>query len=135
LKTGGVLVVHEYFDYSTWRVSPRSEQIEAFVHLVMRAWRDSGGEPDIGLDLRRWLRESGFEVRSTRTIVDVITPRDFAWEWPVSFVRSGVDRLQSLGYLTAGEGESVLRAFVTAERQPSTIMVTPGVLEIIAART
>jgi SAM-dependent methyltransferase len=134
LKPGAALVVHEYFDYSTWRVSPRSAEIEAFVQLVIRAWRDSGGEPDVGLELPRWLRELGFDVRSTLPIVDVITPRDFAWEWPVSFVRSGVQRLQDLGYLTREMSMEVLRAFDDAERQPSTIMVTPGVLEIIAKR-
>ena len=135
LKPGGALVVHEYFDYSTWRVSPRSQEIEALVQLVIRAWRDSGGEPDIGLDLPRWLRELGFDVRSTQTMVDVITPRDFAWEWPVSFVKSGVQRLQGLGYMTPETSEEALRAFAEAERRPGTLMVTPGVLEIIATRT
>jgi SAM-dependent methyltransferase len=134
LKPGGVFVVHEYFDYSTWRVSPRSEEIEAFVQLVIRAWRDSGGEPDVGLDLPRWLRELGFDVRLVRPIVDVIAPRDFAWEWPLSFVRSGVQRLQDLGYLTTGASEEILHAFADAERQPSAMMVTPAVLEIIAVR-
>ena len=135
LKPGAVLVVHEYFDYSTWRVSPRSEPIEAFVQLVIRAWRDSGGDPDVGLDLPRWIRELGFDVRSTQPIVDAITPRDFAWEWPVSFVRSGAQRLQDLGYMTPEGSEEILRAFADAGRQPTTIMVTPGVLEIIAVRT
>ena len=134
VQPGGTLVAHEYFDYSTWRVSPRSTEIEAFVQLVIRAWRDSGGEPDIGLDLPRWARELGFEVQSTRAIVDVITPQDFAWEWPLAFVRSGVRRLQDLGYLTTEAGHDVLRAFADAERQPSTVMVTPGVIELIAVR-
>lgn len=51
LKPGGVLVVHEYFDYSTWRVAPRSPEIEEFVRVVMESWRANGGEPDIGLDM------------------------------------------------------------------------------------
>jgi hypothetical protein len=133
LKPGAALVVHEYFDYSTWRVSPRSEPVEAFVQLVIRAWRDSGGEPDVGLDLPRWLGELGFDVRSTRPIVDLITPQEFAWEWPVSFVTSGVRRLRDLGYLTEDTGNEVLRAFANAGREHAA-MVTPGVLEIIANR-
>jgi SAM-dependent methyltransferase len=134
LRRGGVLAIHEYIDYSTWRVSPRSEDFEAFVQLVIRAWRESGGEPDIGLDLPRWLSELGFEVRSMQPILDVITPGDFAWEWPTSFVNNAVQRLQELGHLTEATGESVLRAFTNAGRQPSAVMLTPAVLEVIAVR-
>jgi SAM-dependent methyltransferase len=47
LKPGGVLVLHEYCDYRTWRLCPRSAEHEEFVGLVMEAWRDTGGEPDI----------------------------------------------------------------------------------------
>ena len=49
LKPGASLVIHEYFDYSTWRFAPRSEVFEQFVKTVMRSWRAAGGEPDIGV--------------------------------------------------------------------------------------
>jgi len=47
LKPGGVLVVHEYADYGTWRCAPRSAVLDRFVDVVMESWRDDGGEPDI----------------------------------------------------------------------------------------
>lgn len=37
LKPGGVLVLHEYCDYRTWRLAPRSAEHEEFVSMVMRA--------------------------------------------------------------------------------------------------
>lgn len=61
-----MLVVHEYFDYRTWRVEPRSPEIEEFVQGVMASWRADGGEPDIGLDLLGWLAELGFTTTSLR---------------------------------------------------------------------
>ena len=30
----------------------------------MESWRSSGGEPDVGLDLPRWLEELGFEIKT-----------------------------------------------------------------------
>ena len=33
----------------------RSAEFEAFVRAVMESWRANGGEPDVGLDLPRWL--------------------------------------------------------------------------------
>jgi SAM-dependent methyltransferase len=132
LKPGGVLVLHEYLDYGAWQVSPRSAPHEEFVEIVMKSWRASGGEPDIGLDLPRWLTELGFEIRSLLPIVDVIRPSDFAWQWPRSFIDVGVQRLFDLGQLTKQQAIAIREAFVKTESSPSALMVTPTVLEIIA---
>jgi len=35
LRPGGVVVLHEYFDYSTWRTAPRRAEVEEFVTAVM----------------------------------------------------------------------------------------------------
>jgi SAM-dependent methyltransferase len=134
LKPGGVLVLHEYFDYGTWRLSPSSPEHEQFVKVVMQSWRASGGEPDIGLDLPRWLAELGFEIRSLSPIVDVIRPTDFAWQWPRSFIEVGVQRMLDLGQMTDGQALAMREAFAAAEKSPSTLMITPAVLEIIAVR-
>jgi SAM-dependent methyltransferase len=134
LRPGGVFVAHEYFDYSTWRLSPRSPEIEEFVAIVMDSWRAEGGEPDIGLDLPRWLEELGFEVRSLKTIVDAVHPSSFVWRWPSAFVAVGLGRLVTLGRLTDLRAREIQSAFDAAEREPTTLMITPGVLEVIAAK-
>jgi SAM-dependent methyltransferase len=134
LKPGGVLVMHEYCDYSTWRVAPRSEEMEEFVRIVMKSWRATGGEPDIGLDLPRWLEELGFEIRSLTPIMDVITPSSFVWQWPKAFIDVGLRRLIDLGHITSDQARAVVRAFATREADPRTLMITPAVLEVIAVR-
>ena len=48
LKPGGVLVIHEYFDYETWSFLPQCPEHEEFVRAVMKSWRAAGGEPNIG---------------------------------------------------------------------------------------
>lgn len=133
MKPGAPLVIHEYFDYRTWRFSPPSDAFDVFVSAVMRSWRADGGEPDIGLDLLRWLPEEGFRVRRVRPIVEIISPEHFLWQWPRSFVMAtGVDRLINLGYLTADEGRAVKEEFARRETTPGTRMVTPAVIELIA---
>ena len=134
LKPGGVLVLHEYIDYRTWRVSPRSAAHEEFVDAVMKSWRASGGEPDIGLDLPRWLNELGFEIQSLLPIVDVIRPSDFTWQWPRTFIDIGVQRLLDLGQLSQARATAIREAFAATEALPGALMVTPAVLEIIALR-
>lgn len=134
LATGGTLVVHEYFDYSTWRLSPRSRDFEEFVAAVMESWRASGGEPDVGLDLPRWLEAQGFTVCELRTFVDLITPASEMWPWPKAFVGTGLDRLVALGRLAPERAASMRSAFADAEKAPGTRLVIPGVVEILATR-
>ncbi|MEK6799347.1 MAG: methyltransferase domain-containing protein [Planctomycetota bacterium] len=132
LKRGGVLVLHEYFDYSTWRLAPRVPEIEDFVREVMASWREHGGEPDIALALPRWMGELGFELRSVSAIVDVVPPSSFVWHWPSSFVRVGLERLVELGRLTTDQATAITRALAEAEAAPDTLMITPAVLEMVA---
>ncbi len=132
LKPGGAIVLHEYFHYATWQLAPSSPEHQEFVRIVMETWRASGGEPDVGLDLPRWLGELGFATKEVRPILEVVTPRDPLWQWPRSFVGSGLRRLVELGRLTPARSEAIARAFAAAEAAPDCLMVTPGVLEVIA---
>ena len=134
LKPGGVIVQHEYFDYSTWRTAPRCAELEEFVDLVMDTWRASGGEPDIALDLPAWLAELGFELRSLTPIVDVVPPSAFAWQWPKSFVQVGLQRLVELGRIDEERATEIEQAVRAAEADPHVHMITPAVLEIIAVK-
>lgn len=134
LKPGGSLALHEYFHYSTWRLTPRCPELEEFVGLVMRSWRDSGGEPDVGIDLPVWLGELGFEIRSVRPIIEIVPPSSLLWRWPKEFIEVGLQRMVQLGYLGSGRAVEISNAFAAAEAAPHTLMVTPAVLEVIAAR-
>ncbi len=134
LRPGGTMVLHEYADYRSWRLSPASEAFDRFVAEVMASWRANGGEPDVGLDLPRWLGELGFEVRALTPLQDAARPHDHVWQWPRAFVRSGVPRMVETGRLTAEQGREVTAAFEAFEATPHAFQLTPVVLEIIARR-
>lgn len=134
LRPGGTMVLHEYVDYRSWRLSPRSEAFEEFVREVMASWRDTGGEPDIALDLPRWLGELGFDVVAMRPVGEAARPTDFVWQWPKAFVAIGLERLVELGRVEPARAAAMQRAFDEAERTPGAFLVTPTVLEIIARK-
>jgi ubiquinone/menaquinone biosynthesis C-methylase UbiE len=134
LKPGGVFVSHEYFDYAAWRAVPRSPLFEEFVSATIANWRRSGGEPDIGLEVPRWLEELGFEIESTKTLIDVISPRDYLWQWPASFMEVGFRRLVDLGAIPADRVAAMEQALHDVARSPNMRMITPGLLEVIARK-
>jgi SAM-dependent methyltransferase len=134
LRPGGRMALHEYVDYRAWRLSPRRPEFEEFVAEVMASWRDAGGEPDIALDLPRWLEALGFEVTVAETISEVARPDDFVWQWPKAFLATGLQRLVDLGRVEAGRARAMREAFDEVERTPGAFMLTPTVLEIVARK-
>lgn len=134
LRPGGVMVAYEYVDYRAWRLSPRSEAFESFVSEVMASWRDTGGEPDIALEMPRWLEGCGCEVLAMRPIAEAARPQDFFWQWPKAFVDVGLARLVDLGRVDAARAAVMRQAFADAERTPGAFTLTPTVLEIIARK-
>lgn len=134
IRPGGTVVLHEYFDYSTYRVAPRRPEIEEFVAAVIAAWRADGGEPDIALELPTWLAELGFEIQSLQPIIEIVPVSSFIWHWPKSFIHVGLQRLVELGQVNAERAAAITRAFADCESTPETRIITPAVMEVIAVR-
>ena len=134
LRDGGVAIFHEYIDYKTWRFAPRKPAHESFVEEVMASWRANGGEPDVAGCFPPWLKAAGLHVIDIRPRVLTISPNEYAWQWPASFIESNLARLLELGRVSADWTESVRKEFAEAEADPSTICITPLFVEIIARK-
>jgi SAM-dependent methyltransferase len=134
VRPGGLVIFHEYADYATWRVAPRSELVEEFVKRVMESWRAAGGEPDIALTLPSLMAESGFRVRSATPRIFCVRPCDHVWRWPAAFLDSNLNRLLELRRVDQDWVAAVRREFAALEANPNTLMLTPMLLELIAER-
>lgn len=134
IRPGGLFVSYEYYDYLGWRHAPVSEPFERFVQRIYDAWRDSGGNPDVGTELPAWLEQIGFEIESARTIQHVADRRHPIWEWPATFMEVGLDRLLAIKAIDANEAEEYWQEIVRIRSNPGSRFITPGVLELIARR-
>jgi len=134
LRPGAGFVIHEYFDYSTYRLAPRCSEVEEFVTAVMQSWRAQGGEPDIALNIPQWLTQLGFRIQSMQPIVEVAAPGSYIWHWPRSFIEVGLRRLVDLGSFTSQRADEILAAVARAEQTPGTYLFTPALLEIVAVK-
>jgi SAM-dependent methyltransferase len=131
LKPGGVVIFHEYADYSAWRTIPPDADVERFRRLVSQSWRDAGGEPDIAPFLPDWLAAEGMEILEMRPLISIVDRDSPAWQWPASFMETGARRLHELGYVGEEEALRLGRALDTTQAR---YMVTPLVAEVIARR-
>ncbi|MGI8435735.1 MAG: methyltransferase domain-containing protein [Chthoniobacterales bacterium] len=134
LRPGGLAIFHEYSDYETFRVMPIKPALEKFTREVMESWRASGGEPNVARALPALLREAGFRVIEIRPHVRTVSPRDYTWQWPKSFIKINIARLQELGRITAEVGDNMRREFQEAEADEGSWFTTPMFLEIIARK-
>jgi len=134
LRPAGVAIFHEYIDYRTWSFVPPRPAHESFVEEVMASWRANGGEPDVARFMSPWFSSAGLRVINIRPRVLIISPSDYAWQWPARFIESNLARLLELRRVTADWAESVRKEFTEAEADPSTLCITPLFVEIIARK-
>ncbi|MBI5708246.1 MAG: class I SAM-dependent methyltransferase [Armatimonadetes bacterium] len=134
LRSGGTFVAFEYYDYDAYNVEPTAPEFREFKEAVVKSWRAGGGEPDIGLKVPKWLREVGFEVKSIRVHHEMITKRDYFWQWPWVWEQVGLQRLVDLGYLTPARGQAISLFFEGLQSDPHAMVFTPSVMEIIAVK-
>lgn len=132
LKPGGVAIFHEYANYATFQLAPRKPAVENFVNAVMSSWRAQGGEPNVALQFPDLLREAGFSVISVQPRIFTVSPNDFIWQWPASFIEVNLTRLQNLGHLTAEQADAARSEFHQAQADLTSWVTTPLLLEIVA---
>ena len=134
LRDGGKAVFHEYQSYATWRVIPTSPRIDGFVEEVMASWRASGGEPDIAPTLIALMTENELRPIEIKPLIFALRPSHFMWQWPATFIASNAQRLVGLGRVSQEWADALQREFDIIAANPSAILVTPMVMEIIAEK-
>ena len=134
MRPGGVSIFHEYAHYLTWRFVPRLPSQERFAEEVKASWAAVGGKADVALDLPAYLEQNGFRIRKTAPRIYCVTPSDYMWQWPASFVGIGLARLQELGRIDADFAAQVKEELAVASANPNARLITPLVLEIVAEK-
>jgi len=134
LRPGGVAIFHEYLLYGTFSFAPPRPRQREFAGQVMKGWRATGGEPDIAQPVQRLLEERGFEIRAAIPRIYALRPIDAMWQWPASFMRIHLEQQVELGAIEPAWAEAVRHEFDSATADPSSVLVTPLVLQIIAQK-
>ncbi|MEY2546261.1 MAG: hypothetical protein QOG48_1378 [Verrucomicrobiota bacterium] len=134
MPKGSMSIFHEYGHYETWHFLPALPMQEKFREHVIATWQESGGDPDAGRDLPAQLQRNGFAIRSVKPLLFCVRPDEFMWQWPKGFIEVYLPRLQQMGRIDDAFAEKVRADLAAAEKNPSAVMITPLVLEIVAEK-
>jgi SAM-dependent methyltransferase len=135
LKPGGKLLIQDYFRYETMCVAPRSEAFERVIAAVAKSWRDHGGDSDIMGRLPRLALDAGLTIdHLDRIEPGPARPGSTMWNWPDTFWKIFLPRLEDLGYISAGEKAAFLQAWTDRCADPAAYMHLPPMYELIARK-
>ena len=101
-------------------------------HRQMAGFRR--GNSDVGLALPHLLPEAGLEIESVRPAVFTARMNDFAANWPMDFARQYIPVMVEDGDLDCSEGEAVAALLDRAAADPNSLVITPGLLQIVARK-
>ena len=134
MKTGGKMVIHEYFDWSTLQTEPRKEALATGIAATLKSFKDQDAEIDIGRYLPKIFEEIGMKVNSIRLMLKLSTPDDFNWQWPKTFFKSYFPRLIGTQYLSFEEVNDALKEMAELEEIKGATLCTPLMVEVISEK-
>lgn len=134
LKPGGRVAVLDYFQYQTFALAPPIEVMPRVIEAVVRSWRESGGDLDIGGKLPAMFEAEGLTITSLKPIVHCARPGTALWEWPRSFFESYLDVLVGKGALSSADAATFQTALAEHASTPGAFMLTPPVMAMVAEK-
>jgi SAM-dependent methyltransferase len=136
LKPGGRLLVQDYFRYETMCLAPRSDAFERVIAAIAKSWRDRGGDPDIMSRLPSIALEAGLELEHIdRVEPGPARPGATMWNWPDTFWKVFLPRLEELGYITAELHRDFLATWESYSANPAAFMHLPPMYEMMARKS
>ena len=132
---GAVIVSHEYYDWSTFQVEPHFPSLQTGIDAIYDTYRNKqDGNIDIGRNLPSYFYDLGLEVISTRPLSKLVTPEQFAWQWPKSFLEIFLPKMVGLGHLTTKQVEYALDELYQLENIDGASILCPHMVEVIAIK-
>lgn len=135
LKPGAAFVVQDYCRYEGVTVAPWSDIFARVYGAVATAWRERGGDPDVGSRVPTLMHQAGFDVREINHITRVARPDSALWQWPLDFFKSYLPTLVAEGRIT--EAERTLFEDEWRKRtddRAASFFFTPPMVEVVGVK-
>ena len=134
LKPGGVFAIQDYMHYEGILLAPESAPFRRFVRVVAEAWRDHGGDTEIGMRLPSLLVEHGLKPVEISPVHRVARPQSQLWTWPTIFIETYAPKLVEEGRLTGDEHRALVEDWKAYSNNPGAYFCSPPMVDIIAVK-
>ncbi|MDB4439123.1 methyltransferase domain-containing protein [bacterium] len=134
LKSGGSIVMQEYYDWSTFQVEPSLPGLTKGINAALKSFMDQEGDINVGRKLPALFYDAGLEVISTRLMPKLALPQDLNWYWPKTFLNIYLPKLVQAGYLSKEEAEEALNQFEELEYINGSTLHCPQMIEVVAVK-
>ncbi len=132
---GGVIVAQEYYEWNTFTISPQYPALQTGIDAILKSYIEvQGGDINIGKNLSSYFFDLGLEVISTRPLSRLVTPEQFHWQWPKSFLEIYLPKLVNLGFLTTKQVEYALDELYQLEQIDGASILCPQMIEVVAIK-
>lgn len=134
LRPGGRFVVHDYFNYTSMSLAPRSVFHDRAVAATALSWRQRGGDPDIVGRLPQLLDEAGFVVDQIELIQRSARGSDSMFAWIDTWWHTFVPKLVSMGLLAQSDADGLLGELASMRGNSLRFVQCPPVWEVLATK-
>ncbi len=134
MRPGAAFVAHEYFDWSLFQTEPQLPALKKGIATILKSFKDSEGDIDIGRRLPKMFEMAGLEVISIRTMSKMSTPDELNWQWPYSFLSIYMPKLIDAGLLSEKEVEDALDDLEELEYTMGAMIMCPHMMEVVAIK-
>ena len=133
LKPGGILALQDYHR-DTFMVVPRPTDWDDFITADRAFFASQGGNVSIGVRLPGMMSAAGLRVASIEQTTKHGHPGSPTWNWVTNYVLSVIGRLDHSSAFTRAKAARLKREWLRAERNPSSLLIAPCVLDVIARK-
>ena len=134
LKPRGKIIIHEYFDWSTFQTEPHMPALMKGVTTILKSFSKPPSNINVGRELPTIFNRIGLDLYSQRGMHKMPKPDDLAWQWPYSFLNIFMPKLIESGQLTKEEVDLALDELILLSKNPNATIFTPMMVEVIGEK-
>lgn len=134
MKPGARIVLHEYFDWSTFQTVPHMPALMKGVTAILKGFTEPPSNINIGRELPGIFKNIGLKLHSQRGMHKMPKPTEMTWEWPNSFLKIYMPKLIDQGKLSQSEVDAALEELDVLSANPDATIFTPMMVEVIGEK-
>ena len=134
MKPGARIVLHEYFDWSTFQTVPHMPAMMKGVTTILKGFMEPPSNINIGRELPEIYNRLGLKLVKQRGMHKMPKPHEIDWEWPYSFLKIYMPKLVDQGKLSQIEVDDALSELDVLTKNPNATIFTPMMVEVIGEK-